>query len=113
MNITLIQPTTGGTDVEPPKGLACLAAYLNRAGHDVRLIDLQIADIRKKWESIFTSEPVDVVGLTAMTPQVKDAHNIALKIRTLKPDIPIILGGVHATVLPEKPFRNSQHLIYA
>lgn len=102
MNITFIQPFTGGTDVEPPKSLASLAAYTDRAGHKVRLIDLQIDAIRKKWQSIFSSEPVDLVGITAMTPQIKNAHELAQKIKKRTPDIPIIIGGVHASVLPEQ-----------
>ena len=102
MNITFIQPFTGGADIEPPKSLACLAAYLDRAGHNVRLIDLQIDDIQEKWESVFSSESVDLVGITAMTPQIRSAHEIAQKVKTIKPDIPIIIGGVHASVLPEQ-----------
>ncbi|MBC2714583.1 MAG: B12-binding domain-containing radical SAM protein [Desulfobacteraceae bacterium] len=106
MNITLIQPVTDGTDIEPPKSLACLAAYLDRAGHNVRLIDLQIESIHENWESIFSSEPIDLVGFTAMTPQIKGVHEIAQKVRTLKPDIPIIIGGVHASVLPEQTLQD-------
>ena len=37
-----------------------------------------------------------------MTPQVRSAHEIAKKAKALKADIPIIIGGVHATVLPEQ-----------
>ena len=100
MNITLIQPFT--MSCEPPISLAILKGPLEIAGHVVRLIDLQIPDVRTKWESLFASEPVDLVGITAMTPQVMQADEIAKKIKTVLPEVPIILGGVHATFLPEQ-----------
>ena len=103
MNITLIQPSTMTS--EPPISLAVLKGPLEQAGHAVRLIDLQIPDVRQQWESLFTSEPVDLVGITAMTPQVMQADEIAKKIRSVRPDVPVILGGVHATFLPERTLR--------
>lgn len=102
MNITLIQPFTGEFDVEPPKSLACIAAVLDQAGHRVCLIDLQIPGVRKQWEAIFDTEQVDLVGITAMTPQVKHAHEIAERVKTILPGLPVIVGGTHATLLPEQ-----------
>ena len=54
LNITLIQPQTCDISVEPPKSLAILAAVLDRAGYNARLIDLQIPEIFIKWESILS-----------------------------------------------------------
>jgi hypothetical protein len=61
MNITLIQPFT--MSCEPPISLAILKGPLEIAGHAVRLIDLQIPDVRAKWESLFASEPVNLAPL--------------------------------------------------
>lgn len=105
MNITLIQPFTGGVDIEPPKSLACISAVLDKAGHKTRLIDLQQCKVREKWEAIFTSAPTDLVGISSMTPQVKDAHDIARRVKELAPGVPVVLGGVHATLLPLQTLR--------
>ncbi len=102
MNITLIQPFTGGTDVEPPHSLACIFAALDKAGHNCTLIDLQQCKVRERWEEIFKNIPVDLVGLTGMTPQINDVHEIAGRAAALRPDAKIILGGVHGTLLPEQ-----------
>jgi anaerobic magnesium-protoporphyrin IX monomethyl ester cyclase len=102
MNITLIQPFGNEFDIEPPKGLASIAAVLDRARHQIRLIDLQIPGVRTQWETLFASESVDLVGITAMTPDVKNAHDIAERIKSLLPGLPVILGGTHATYLPEQ-----------
>lgn len=108
MNITLIQPFTGGVDIEPPHSLACIAAVLDQAGHRVRLIDLQICEVHKQWEAILNAETVELVGITAMTSQVKQAHDVAERVKTIMPDIPVIIGGVHATLLPEQTLQEFQ-----
>ena len=102
MNIALIQPHNYGVDIEPPKGLASLSAYLCSHGHEAKIIDLQIRTVRDRWEDVFREKSYDLVGLTATTQQIKEANEIALKVRGLKPDAKIILGGVHCSVLPEK-----------
>lgn len=100
MNITLIQPFTD--NLEPPLSLAFLAGPLKQAGHKVRIIDLQIPNVRQQWETIFYSGPVDIVGISSMTPQVKQAHETAKKIKDSLPDIPVIAGGAHPTLLPKQ-----------
>lgn len=102
MTITLIQPNNYGTDIEPPKGLASLAAYLDQRGYKVRLIDLQIERVEKEWEKILTSESTSLVGITATTQQMMRAGEIAKRVKALLPDTHIILGGVHCTVMPEQ-----------
>jgi anaerobic magnesium-protoporphyrin IX monomethyl ester cyclase len=100
MDITLIQPFTANT--EPPLTLGFLAGALDEAGHKVRIIDMQIPAVRKNWLNIFTSMPADLVGITAMTPQIRQAHDIAQEIKSIRRDIKIVSGGVHATLLPEQ-----------
>lgn len=106
MHITLVQPFTD--NIEPPLSLAFLAGPLKQAGHQVRLIDLQIPDVQRTWKTIFYSEPVDIVGITAMTPQIKEAHSIAQWIKSRTPKTPVIVGGVHATLLPEQTLHEFQ-----
>lgn len=42
---------------------------------------------------------VDVVGITATTPQLPAAVNIARSVREARPDVRIILGGPHVTLV--------------
>lgn len=108
MNITLIQPYTNKFDIAPPQNLAYLSAFLEKSGNRVRLIDLQIPEVHRRWETILKEEPVDLVGITTMTPQVKHANMVAEHIKAVMPDTPVILGGVHATLLPEQTLRDFQ-----
>jgi radical SAM superfamily enzyme YgiQ (UPF0313 family) len=100
MNIILIQPFTD--NLEPPLSLAFIAAALERGGHRTQIIDLQISHIQQNLEKTINMESVDLVGITAMTPQIKQAHEIAKKIKCNHPNIPIIIGGAHPTLLPDQ-----------
>jgi len=52
-------------------------------------------------------EDPDVVGLTAMTPTVDRAFEIGRRIKRVRPGLPVLLGGVHATLLPEETLRRA------
>ena len=85
-------------------GLACLAAMLRADGlAEVEIVDakferLSYAAVR---ERIRRFAP-DVVGLTAFTNEVKSAARVAGLVKALSPAIITVIGGVHASVLPER-----------
>jgi radical SAM superfamily enzyme YgiQ (UPF0313 family) len=81
-----------------PINLLYLAAYLNRHGHKVRLFDYEVEHFG--IEKIVSFNP-DFVGITAMTPLVKTASEIAEKIKErIKPSV--VIGGNHVTALPKE-----------
>ena len=89
--------------VNPPLGLLNLAAYLEKAKVDVDIIDFQTSSW--SWEGIerkVQSLKCDFFGITATTPIVNNAYRICDIIKYLHPSSKIILGGVHATALPEE-----------
>lgn len=51
-------------------------------------------------DEIDFEEEVDLVGITALTTQAKRAYEIADRFR--KRGVPVVLGGVHATFMPEE-----------
>lgn len=87
---------------EPPLGLGALTAYLVREGHYVRLIDMPGEDITKEGlQQVLLDISPDFVGITAMTPTIRIALDIAELSKKILPDIPVGLGGVHPTVSPK------------
>ncbi|MCP4872727.1 MAG: B12-binding domain-containing radical SAM protein [Proteobacteria bacterium] len=66
-------------------------ASLTPEGHEVILVDDNITDIDY-------DDPVDLVGVTAMTCYVNRAFEIADEYR--KRGIPVVMGGPHATLAP-------------
>lgn len=80
-------------------GLAYLAAVSERRGDEVRVFD---ADVEEQSIADFVQEfRPHLVGITANTPQVKQAWRTARMIKEVH-DCPIVLGGPHVSVLPEE-----------
>ncbi len=79
-------------------GLAYLAAVSERRGDEVRVFD---ADVEEQSLEDFVQEfRPHVVGITANTPQVKQAWRTAAKIKKVY-DVPVVLGGPHVSVAAE------------
>ena len=80
-------------------GLAYLAAMSEQRGDEVVIFD---ADVEDQPISEFAQEfKPDLVGITANTPQVKQAWRTARAIKEVH-DCLIVLGGPHVSVLPEE-----------
>jgi len=84
----------------PNLGLASLAANLD-PGHDVRIVDLirKRRNVRRYISGVLTAFRPQVVGLSAMTWQYATCEKLIKLIRTLLPDVKIVLGGYHATLM--------------
>ncbi|MBI2861004.1 MAG: cobalamin B12-binding domain-containing protein [Chloroflexi bacterium] len=99
LRVTLVNPPQFTDYPQPPIGLALLAAVLEKQGYQVTVVDANALGIRP--ENIPAYVQADVVGLTAVTPTASAAITAAYHLKLARPDVPIILGGVHATLLPE------------
>ena len=82
-----------------PLGIMYIAAVLEEEGHDVKIIDPGINDSIEKIASATLKEEPDMIGITAVTLQFGKAYDIAKEIKK-NSEIPILIGGMHATVKP-------------
>lgn len=101
MKTILINPSQNTKYPQPPLGLASLAAVLEQKSHQVEIIDANALQL-SEHEIAMKVKGADVICITAMTPAVNSAIRIAKEIKTENPDQIIILGGPHATILPEE-----------
>ncbi|MFC1942710.1 B12-binding domain-containing radical SAM protein, partial [Chloroflexota bacterium] len=106
LKITLINPPQFSGYPQPPVGLALIAAVLEREGYQVKLLDANVLNIKPE-DIIPLITDADVVGLTAMTPTISTAIGIARLLKKANPALTIILGGAHATLLPEETLATS------
>jgi len=97
----------------PPIGLLYLHARLQQDGHDVHMFDaaaenLGPEDLLKK---VIGFDP-GLIGITATTPIFHRTSKIA---RTIKDrlNVPIVVGGIHVTILPEDSFNGHDEFDYA
>jgi radical SAM superfamily enzyme YgiQ (UPF0313 family) len=85
-------------------GLLMLAAVLERDGYEVHLLDANAAHRRRTSEQIVEIAAElrpDVIGITLVTPLVKEAYRLAGLLRPC--GAKLMAGGPHATLLPEEP----------
>lgn len=120
--------------VKAPLGLCYIAAVLEKHGFDVRvynpdfiknprvlsakgmtqmyntyvntLNNLELPVWREICERINDYSP-DIVGITAMTPMLNSALNVAHLVKSFDSEIPVVMGGVHPTILPEEAIKNT------
>lgn len=106
MRILLVQPEylTEGIGFRmvalmEPLHLEMIAAII--PDHDVRILDMRLdgnldAVLRKFWP--------EMVAVTALTPEVYAVRNILKQVKTFSPDIFTVVGGHHATLMPQDFF---------
>jgi len=90
----------------PPIGLVMLASVLKDAGIHVRLLDQSRTDT----DDHFLEEKLDdcfLAGISITTPTMKPGLELADQLKRLKPDIRIVMGGVHVTLRPQDVFNGS------
>jgi len=101
LKVALINPAQLAKYPQPPMGLALISAVLEREGYQVTVLDANMLGFQPE-DIVPLVTDADVVGLTAMTPTVGTAISIAHHLKQANPNLTIILGGVHATLLPEE-----------
>ncbi len=91
------------TSVGPPLGLAYIAAAAREGGHAVEILDANGLglDVTETVERVVARRP-GVVGITATTPTIELAAEIAAGVKASAPETRVIVGGPHTTALPER-----------
>lgn len=110
MRVLLINPPSPQPEhyfMSPPLGLMYLASILRAKGHKIKILDLfSFEENYSKLLEILKTQLFDVVGITGMSFQ----HNTILKtsalIKKVNPEIKTILGGAHASALPNFLLKN-------
>lgn len=87
----------------PNLGIASIGGNIDEE-HDVYLIDLirKRRSVKKYLAKIIRKIKPDLVGLSAMAWQYDTCIKIAHLIKELQPDIKIVVGGYHATLMAEE-----------
>src|SRR5579884_2103904 len=60
-------------------------------------------------EAVRFDEPADLVGITAPTPSALHAYRLAREFR--RRGVPVVLGGPHATALPEEAAQHADAVV--
>jgi anaerobic magnesium-protoporphyrin IX monomethyl ester cyclase len=104
--VTLVNPPQDTRYPQPPIGLALIAAILEKVGYSVTLLDANALHLRPEAIAEIVTD-ANIVGITAMTPTIGTALNIARHLKQKTPHLKVILGGPHVTLLPEETLASS------
>ena len=93
---------SGGRNA-PPLGLCSLAAVARQSGYKAYIIDSPILnqedeEVAKKIVELSPR----YVGITASTVAIDSAGRLARKLKKIKNDLVILIGGPHVTALPKQ-----------
>ena len=98
-------PVTVATPLMP-LGPAYLAASLEKAGYEVKIVDLTFMD-NSKFDPAFIGGAIlnlkpDIIGLSTLTWTIPSTYKLANTIRIVDKKIPIVVGGPHVSALPRR-----------
>jgi radical SAM superfamily enzyme YgiQ (UPF0313 family) len=101
-------PSFASTEATAPLGILAVATPLLRAGYSVTLIDSTITPNFKKRVLEEVRDAL-CLGISLVTgPMIRETVEIARAAKAWRPDVPVILGGWHPSLLPkqtlESPF---------
>ena len=106
MKVLLVFPRMIGDDPRyaPPLGIAYLASALEKAEHEVSILDQNVELLNKpEFENLLKLLRPELVGISAMTttfPETLETMRIVRRTIECK----ILLGGPHPTALPGEAF---------
>ena len=91
----------------PLMGTLYLGTILHNAGHDVKILN---ENILGEQISPFKYK-VDVICLTSLTVNVNRTKELAQEFKQSNPGVKIIIGGIHATVVPDEFVNVADHVV--
>ncbi len=109
MKILLIHPQLKKY-VQPklaPLGILSIAAVLEKAGHEVSVLDLNVTP--ELYEAADLSG-FCLAGITSTTPLINEAYALAKKLKQ-KYSFPVVFGGPHPSALPEEALDNGVDIV--
>ncbi len=119
MQVSLTSPASRAINhYRPPLALMYLSGYLKQNGIDTKIIDViipnQIRDkkfiqqeekyienVENKIIKEVMSIDTDIVGITCYTPELDEVERLARRIKSIKKEVKIVVGGTHPTFYPD------------
>lgn len=102
----LIYPKLGNMDsmvIDPPLSILYAASDSVKRGYKVECVDMRT--VEGDWKAVidhYLAVGVRLIGLSVMTGRpCKNSRDVCLYVRSKAPDVKIVWGGPHPTVLPE------------
>lgn len=91
----------------PPLNLALLGAIIKPHGHEAFIMDggPENWEVDEMVQRTLAENP-DIVGLTSYSPFYHVQVELARALKAVKPDLPIMIGGAHCSIVKEKAMQD-------
>ena len=91
-----------------PLGLLYIAGVLEQAGETVAAIDgaAEQLNVEKVVDRVVEFNP-DVIGIGSFTVSFETTKRLAAELKAVLPEVPIVLGSYHVTLVPEEAMADS------
>ncbi|MFQ5737466.1 MAG: B12-binding domain-containing radical SAM protein [Acidobacteriota bacterium] len=105
--IVFFFPSYASKEASPPLALIAISSALVRAGYEVKIIDSALEEnfveaVLKEMEGALC------LGISLITgPMISGAVDVGRAVKEHYPEIPIVLGGWHPSILPEQSLEAS------
>src|SRR3989441_11254676 len=100
--IVFFFPAFSSQEATAPLAILAISTPLLRAGYEVRLID---STITPNFQARVIEELRDALCLAVSLvtgPMIRETVQIARAAKALYPDLPVVLGGWHPSLLPDQ-----------
>ena len=111
MRVLLVQPTDSVGNYAPKRPLlaqAYLGAALDKAGHEVKIMDLRSKRAAKRFDKEVKNFNAQVICLSLASLTLKNGFEIMEKAKEQNPDAIVIAGGPEVTSLAKDILPKSQ-----
>jgi anaerobic magnesium-protoporphyrin IX monomethyl ester cyclase len=107
--VLLIYPNEPVIATRPPLGLMYIAAALRARGHQPMIIEGNARAVIQQFQARQLYRDVDFIGITGMSSMYKEILKMRDYFHLM--NIPLVFGGVHATILPQSFLTEEEHLV--
>ncbi|MFA5173816.1 MAG: radical SAM protein [Candidatus Pacearchaeota archaeon] len=105
MKITLISAATYPSD----QGIRTISSVLKKAGHEVKLVFMTLSEDYSKFYSLdeliqlsYLCQDSELIGISSFVSTAPRAIQIIKSLKKQFPQIPLVWGGIHATISPQE-----------
>lgn len=102
IRVLLIYPPYVWEYKRPALGLAYIASVLIESGIEVDILDMDAEGLNLKDFSTHFDKDYSLIGISFLTPQFNIVREFVRLIRRKQKDTLIVIGGPHASAMPEQ-----------
>ncbi|HTM51002.1 MAG TPA: radical SAM protein [Bryobacteraceae bacterium] len=100
--IVFFFPAFSSQEATAPLGILAVSTPLLRAGYQIRIIDSTITPDFQKAALEELSDALCLAVSLVTGPMIRETAQIARAAKALYPDLPVVLGGWHPSLLPDQ-----------